>query len=61
MKLKCLLFGHKVGKKTLIKRVPYLQSIWKIKCSDCGYTVEYSSPRCRLIGTELFYGFKKNK
>lgn len=59
-KLKCFILGHKVGKKLLLKRDLHFCSTWKIKCSDCGYTLKYDSPLCRLIGIEMRYGFKRN-
>lgn len=52
MKLICYFKGHKRG------RTYYMgNKYWHIECKRCGKTLEYDSPRARLTGTEIRYGF----
>ena len=63
-KIICWFKGHKRGKTW--SRTGYVyhyvtgNTHWHIQCKRCGYRIDYSSPRARLIGTEMSYGFDGN-
>ena len=49
----CYIKGHIRGEAWYR---PWLKS-WCIQCDRCGYEIEYKSPRARLVGIEIRYGF----
>ena len=51
----CFFKGHKRGDTAHVNF-----NFWRIKCSRCGYTIEYRSPLARLIGIEMLHGFDGN-
>ncbi len=52
-KIICWLKGHtRDEKRTYIKK-----KYWHIKCKRCGYKISYLSPRVRLVGLEIRFGF----
>jgi hypothetical protein len=60
-KIICWLKGHKRGKSFCSQNYNGIRNfnnyVWTIKCSRCGYKIEYLSPRARLVGTEIRFGF----
>ena len=60
-KIICWLKGHKRGKTISASNYRGMRQfnnvLWTIECSRCGYKIQYNSPRARLIGTEMNYGF----
>jgi hypothetical protein len=60
-RLICLFKGHKRGETW--SRTGYIyhnikgHTHWHVKCKRCGYRIDYYSPRARLVGTEMCFGF----
>ena len=57
-KIICFFKGHKRG-NTRCKSNRYCVQ-WFIECERCGYEVNYSSPRVRLVAVEINLGFDGN-
>ncbi len=51
-KIICWIKGHRRGKTWMMEN-----HWWHIECKRCKYTIEYTSPRTRLIGEEIRLGF----
>lgn len=55
-KIICYFKGHKRGRTTHALIFKYVE--WSIQCKRCNYMISYFSPRARLIGEEMSYGFE---
>lgn len=56
-KIICFFKGHARGETEVVTIIPRVRYQWRITCKRCGWMFVYSSPRTRLIGTELKFGF----